>query len=244
MYIYLGKYFHRNGTDMSNIVERKIGKTNNLNRREYELNDTKMPIGYTIVQAWKTGDRTDDIERAIHALLDHDRMSGEWFNDRDDSLGARLSKFMKYQGIQEEDLPDDEDPIANQTRRIAKDRTKEDELKSKINEYLTGEQFTWTRPHNFVQTITIQTDGIHCDTNNKLYGIGKVHFAFADSFRQKLIDEGKITAEDWNSKQVRDDHRGPSVNFWYKAKDKNGKSIIDRLNEVDQSRKDVILKNE
>ena len=96
MYIYLGKYFHRHGTDMSNIVERKIGKTNNLNRREYELNDTKMTIGYTIVQAWKTGDRTDDIEKAIHALLDHDRMSGEWFNDRDDSLGVRLSKFMKY----------------------------------------------------------------------------------------------------------------------------------------------------
>ena len=48
MYIYLGKYFHRHGTDMSNIVERKIGKTNNLNRREYELNDTKMTIGYTV----------------------------------------------------------------------------------------------------------------------------------------------------------------------------------------------------
>ena len=121
-------------------------------------------------------------------------------------------------------------------RKVSRDKLKENELKEKINEYLVGETFSWTRPKDFVQTITIKANGIHSDTNNKMYGIGKVHFAFADSFRQKLIDDGEITKEEWNWNKVRKDLRGHTVNFWDHAKNKDGKTIMQRLLEVDKEK--------
>ena len=236
-YIYLGEYYHKAGKEL-NLSEKKIGKTINLDQREHELGRTNSPIGYTYINAWNTGDDTDKVERQIHALLGHDRMEGtEWFEDKADDLNDRLSTFMDYGSYKEVELADEEDEQANVVRKVSRDNLKENGLKGKINEYLVGETFNWTRPKDFVQMITIKADGILSDTNNKTYGIGKVHFAFADSFREKLINEGTITKEDWNSKEVRDEHRGNTVNFWHHAKNKDGKTIMQRLLEVEEEKK-------
>ena len=235
-YIYLGKYFHRTGKEL-NLSEKKIGKTINLDQREHELGRTNSPIGYTYINAWDTGDDTDKVERQIHALLGHDRMEGtEWFEDKADDLNDRLSTFMDYGNHKRVELVDEEDTDANEVRKVSRDKLKENELKEKINEYLVGESFSFTRPNDFVQTITIKENGIHSSTNDKMYDKGKVHFAFADSFRQKLIEDGKITREEWNWNKVRKEHRGPTVNFWHNAKNNNGKTIMQRLLEVDKEK--------
>ena len=235
-YIYLGKYFHRAGKEL-NLSEKKIGKTINLDQREHELGRTNSPIGYTYINAWDTGDDTDKVERQVHALLGHDRMDGnEWFEDQADDLNERLSTFMNYGNYKEVSLKDEEDEQANVVRKVSRDKIRENELKGKINEYLVGETFNWTRPNNFVQMITIKADGILSDTNNKLYPIGKVHMAFAFPLRDKLIAEGKLPKEEWNSKKARDEYRGNTVDFWHHAKNKDGKTIMQRLIEVDKEK--------
>ena len=250
MYIYLGGYFHRHGTDMSNIVERKIGKTNNLNRREYELNDTKMTIGYTIIQAWKTGDRTDDIEKAIHALLDHDRMSGEWFNDRDGSLGARLSKFMKYSNVEEYIFEEDDDVVVNQTRRLARSKSQDSLIKEwfkdskKWSQYFANKKFKLVRPNGFEQVISIQPDDtIHCDTEDTTIKISDKNYtpnyAFELGMRNKWIKEGinpegKLSwySDEWKRLAKEQNLWKPFNNGWDTVDLETGKTLMELATEI------------
>ena len=53
----------------------------------------------------------------------------------------------------------------------------------------------------------------------------------------ELIDEGKITKEEWNWHKVGKDIKGTKVDFWYHAKNKEGKTIMQRLLEVDKEKK-------
>lgn len=129
MYIYLGTYYHTRyrGTIVvadgeGGIVklEKKIGKTINLEEREYSLNRTKSPIGYTYLRVWRTGTDTNRIELAVHDLLANSRSEGEWFSDDDDTLVDRVSGFMDRMGYP----------------RVQLDRDTE-ELVTKINENST-----------------------------------------------------------------------------------------------------------
>lgn len=111
MYIYLGKYFHKSGKELSDLTEKKIGLTKSLEDRERNLNSTKFTIGYTFVRAWETADDTNKVEKSLHAILDDVRMDGEWFEDSNNSLIGRVSKFMSIQGYPEVDLNDSSDEI-------------------------------------------------------------------------------------------------------------------------------------
>ena len=111
MYIYLGKYFHKSGKELSDLTEKKIGLTKNLQDRERNLNSTKFTIGYTFVRAWETADDTNKVEKSLHAILDDVRMDGEWFEDSYNTLIGRVSKFMSIQGYPEVDLNDSSDEI-------------------------------------------------------------------------------------------------------------------------------------
>lgn len=125
MYIYLGKYFHRHGKDMSGLNEIKIGKTINLDQREHQLNNTKMTIGYAYVKAFQAGEDTDKVEKQLHAILDHNRLDGEWFEDDENStLIYRVSKFMSIGGYPEVELGLDKDEDVNKVRKV--ERMKED----------------------------------------------------------------------------------------------------------------------
>lgn len=111
MYIYLGKYFHKSGKTLSDLTEKKIGLTKSLEDRERNLNSTKFTIGYTFVRAWETGEDTNRVEKSLHAILDDDRMDGEWFEDSKNTLIGRVSKFMNINGYPEVDLNDSSDEI-------------------------------------------------------------------------------------------------------------------------------------
>ena len=111
MYIYLGKYFHKSGKTLSDLTEKKIGLTKSLEDRERNLNSTKFTIGYTFVRAWETGEDTNRVEKSLHAILDDDRMDGEWFEDSKNTLIGRVSKFMNINSYPEVDLNDSSDEI-------------------------------------------------------------------------------------------------------------------------------------
>ena len=109
MYIYLGKYYHKSGKELTDLTEKKIGLTKNLDNRERELNSTKFTVGYTFVRAWETGADTFKVEKSLHAILDDQRMDGEWFEDVSNTLVGRVSKFMNIQGYPEVALSGDEE---------------------------------------------------------------------------------------------------------------------------------------
>ena len=109
MYIYLGRYYHKSGKELSDLTEKKIGLTKNLDNRERELNSTKFTVGYTFVRAWETGADTFKVEKSLHAVLDDQRMNGEWFEDTSNTLVSRVAKFMNIQGYPEVPLSGDEE---------------------------------------------------------------------------------------------------------------------------------------
>jgi hypothetical protein len=126
MYIYLGTYYHTRHKGTISVIddngdyvtlEKKIGKTIDLEQRETALNRTKSPIGYTFLRVWETGTDTDRVELAIHELLDNDRSEGEWFADDDDTLTERLSGFMSKMGYPEVPLDNDVEELVSNIER-------------------------------------------------------------------------------------------------------------------------------
>jgi Meiotically up-regulated gene 113 len=126
MYIYLGTYYHTRHKGTISVIdengsyvtlEKKIGKTVDLEQRETALNRTKSPIGYTFLRAWRTGDDTDRVELAIHALLDNVRSEGEWFADDDDTLTERLTDFMIKMRYPEVALDDEDEELVSTIER-------------------------------------------------------------------------------------------------------------------------------
>jgi len=102
---------------MGDLNEIKIGQTTDLNRRQYELNNTKMTIGYAYIRAFKTGDDTNKVEKQLHAILPN-RLDGEWFDqDEHQTLIARGIKFMEISGYPEVNLGHDSDEDVNKVRK-------------------------------------------------------------------------------------------------------------------------------
>lgn len=95
-YIYLGEYYDVLGRELS-LSDKKIGKSIDPVSREYQLNRTKSPIGYTIISAYKVDDM-DKVEKMLHAILDSRRLFGEWFKDDEDTLNGEFINFMNIYG--------------------------------------------------------------------------------------------------------------------------------------------------
>jgi hypothetical protein len=159
-YIYIGAYFHHHGKDLSNLTEKKIGKSINIPLRENSLNSTKFTIGYTMLKYWYV-ENMSIVEKSLHAILPN-RLNGEWFEDEDDTLVNRVSKYMTLIGGIEKNIDvTDLDPIAKNLIKSAKDR-------SRIIE-LAGQQFTYTR-ENITVTIEITNTGeFKCLQTNTIY---------------------------------------------------------------------------
>lgn len=167
-YIYIGKFFHRKGRELD-IPEKKIGLTRDLKQREYELGRTKSPIGYTIVAAWDTGAYTETVEKQIHALLKHDRAAGEWFDDEDDDLIARVTEFMRLGKYPEVPLEKEDDADANSVREAEKNHVELVELRKEHLDWLVGESFSYTC-YGTTVTVIAQPDGkFRCEQNGKTY---------------------------------------------------------------------------
>ena len=133
-YVYIGEYFHKHGGIIP--PEKKIGLTTNLTDRERALNSTKHTIGTLLTMAWEVDDM-DVVEKGLHAILDHDRMSGEWFNDDDDTLKYRMIKYMSIYGYSRVDLDSSDESKTEKKVRQSLNKEYRD-LK-----YLVGSKFKY-----------------------------------------------------------------------------------------------------
>ena len=91
-YIYLGQYYDVLGRTLT-LSDKKIGLSKDPVSREYQLNRTKSPIGYSIIAVYK-------VEKMLHSILDSRRVFCEWFKDDEDTLTGEFVNFMiAYGGV-------------------------------------------------------------------------------------------------------------------------------------------------
>ena len=198
-YIYIGKLFHRHGKDLSSISEKKIGKSIDVPNRETALNSTKYTIGYTMIKYWAVNEMSN-VEKSIHALLPN-RLTGEWFEDEDDSLTERLTRFMNIIGGVEQNVDvSGLDITEKKIIKSAKDRTR-------INE-LAGQQFSYAT-EGVLATLEIAADGRFLCVET-----GTIHDTPNGPFRE--VWKGKITGTG-------------AINAWNAPKNKNGNTIDKEL---------------
>jgi hypothetical protein len=97
-YIYLGQYYDVLGRTLT-LSDKKIGLSKDPVSREYQLNRTKSPIGYSIIAVYKVDDM-NRVEKMLHSILDSRRVFGEWFKDDEDTLTGEFINFMiAYGGV-------------------------------------------------------------------------------------------------------------------------------------------------
>ena len=198
-YIYIGQYYHYHGKDLGSLTEKKIGKSINVPSRESALNSTKFTIGYAMIKYWAV-DSMSQLEKALHAILP-DRLNGEWFEDKDDTLIDRVSKFMAVLECAEQTVNTvDLEPAAKQLVQSAKDRSRVAEL--------AGQQFSHTR-EGILVTVEITPDGMF-----KNIATGSIYDNPSSSFWRSW--EGKITGSS-------------SINGWTNPKNSQGRSIDKEL---------------
>ena len=118
------------------IPYKKVGITGQgnatLTSRLQQISNTKSPIKAQCIAAWHHTDARA-VENALHLLLDDNRIEGEWFYDKDDTLVERMQPMMELLGAKEIAIKGAEDSY---TRNILK---KEDDSKSASNKALLGE---------------------------------------------------------------------------------------------------------
>ena len=117
------------------IPYKKVGITGQgnatLTSRLQQISNTKSPIKAQCIAAWQHTD-AKAVETAMHLLLDDNRVEGEWFYDKDDTLVERMQPMMELLGAKEMEIEGAEDSY---TKNILK---KESELKSASNQTLLG----------------------------------------------------------------------------------------------------------
>jgi hypothetical protein len=159
-YIYIGQYFHRHGKTLDSLTEKKIGKSVDVPARENSLNSTKFTIGYTMIKYWKVSDM-DKTEKQLHAILPN-RLTGEWFEDEDNSLIDRVSKFMSVSGAIEQSVNTSEMDCVE--KNVVKTANKD---RSRVSE-LAGQKFSCSTKEGKEVTIEITNLGKYkCVQNQK-----------------------------------------------------------------------------
>ena len=84
-YVYLGRYYHIKSKELP--FDFKFGVTDNLDKREFQLGNTKSPIKYMILRAWKIPHnvKREQIESFIGLVFDKEKYDGcEWYDIDDD----------------------------------------------------------------------------------------------------------------------------------------------------------------
>jgi len=118
------------------IPYKKIGITGSgnatLTSRLQQISNTKSPIKAQCIAAWQHTD-SKAVETAMHLLLNDNRIEGEWFYDKDDTLVERMLPMMSLLGAKVIEIEGSEDTY---TKKILK---KESESKSASNQALLGE---------------------------------------------------------------------------------------------------------
>lgn len=172
-YIYLGQYYDVLGREL-NLSDKKIGLSIDPVGREYQLNRTKSPIGYSIIAVYKVDDM-NKVERMLHAILDSRRVFGEWFKDDEDTLTGEFINFMIAYGANVYDIKDVKDT------REALQSLPDTRLIDLANKF--GQDTMLIRSYMGVDyDVLLNTKGMlvfngeQFDTPNKLYNNGVVKF--------------------------------------------------------------------
>ena len=118
------------------IPYKKVGITGlgnaTLSSRLQQISNTKSPIKAQCIAAWEHTD-AKSVESAMHLLLDDNRVEGEWFYDKEDTLVERMQPMMELLGASEIEIEGADDSY---TKNILK---KESDSKSASNQSLLGE---------------------------------------------------------------------------------------------------------
>jgi len=117
------------------IPYKKIGITGRgnatLSSRLQQISNTKSPIKAQCIAAWEHTD-SKAVESALHLLLDDNRVEGEWFYDKDDTLVERMQPIMDLLQASEIEIEGADDTY---TKSVLK---KESDSKSASNQSLLG----------------------------------------------------------------------------------------------------------
>jgi hypothetical protein len=169
-YIYLGELYDVMGRPMD-INDKKIGLSINPIQRENQLNRTKSPVGYRVVNVFKVDDM-NKVEKMLHSILDSRRTHGEWFKDDEDTLTGEFINFMNAYGAEHFDMEEEKEKISVEV---------DDRLKVLADSL--GKDTTLIRKYKGVEyEVMLDTKGLlHFngeifDTPNKLYNNGIVKF--------------------------------------------------------------------
>lgn len=172
-YIYLGQYYDVLGRELS-LSDKKIGLSKDPVGREYQLNRTKSPIGYNIIELFKVDDM-NKVEKMLHSILDGRRVSGEWFRDDEDTLTGEFINFMKIYGAESCKISEIKE------NKISIDSTPDLRLVNLANKF--GRDVELIRTYLGVDyDVLLKSNGLlvfngsEFDTPNKLYNNGIVKF--------------------------------------------------------------------
>lgn len=118
------------------IPYKKVGITGRgnatLSSRLQQISNTKSPIKAQCIAAWEHDDARA-IESALHMLLDDNRVEGEWFLDKDDTLVERMQPIMELIGAKKSPIEQSDDAYTQSVIR------KEVEAKKKSDHILIGQ---------------------------------------------------------------------------------------------------------
>ena len=172
-YIYLGEYYDVIGRPVA-LPDKKIGFSKVPVSREYQLNRTKSPIGYRVLEVYKV-DNMNKVEKMLHSILDSRRLVGEWFRDDEDTLTGEFINFMTTYGgvvcdINEIKESRESLQLTSDTRLVdlANGFGKDTIL---IRTYLGNDYEVTLTTKGF-----LEFNGEYFDTPNKLYNNGVVKF--------------------------------------------------------------------
>jgi hypothetical protein len=97
-YIYVGEYVHKFGKEMP-LKEKKIGKIDSLTKIP-QIDDYAFSLDFMASDIYLV-ENVDKIYSALIAILDHDNLKEDWFEDTDNDLKERVASFMKAFGYVE-----------------------------------------------------------------------------------------------------------------------------------------------
>lgn len=100
-FVYFGEYIDLFKSKSADLPYRKVGFTTDLEQREYQLNRTKGPIGYSYIAAWECPDKKSmhDLEWVIHNFKSGSRCDNtEWFEDPDNIILEEADAYCARMG--------------------------------------------------------------------------------------------------------------------------------------------------
>ena len=207
-YIYLGQYYDVLGRELS-LSDKKIGFSIDPVSREYQLNKTKSPIGYSIIAVYKV-DNMNKVERMLHAILDSRRVFGEWFKDEEDTLTGEFINFMNIYGATPMDM--------NQIKEDQITLSGDDRLVKIANSF--GKDTMLIRTYKGIDYdvlfshIVVKVNDTIID-NNGLYECGSGWTTNLNKLSEEKLKEMLDIPKLWNNKFYNDENINNLINKLY-----------------------------